>query len=32
VDAGGTIVWRHLPRHAGDLPDLDAAADAALGD
>jgi hypothetical protein len=32
VDAGGTIVWRHLPRHAGDLPDLDAAADVALGD
>jgi hypothetical protein len=25
VDARGLVVWRHLPRHAGDLPDLDAA-------
>lgn len=23
---GGVIAWRHLPVHAGDLPDLDAAA------
>jgi hypothetical protein len=26
VDASGTIRWRHLPSHAGDLPDLAAAA------
>jgi len=25
VDAEGTVRWRHLPEHAGDLPDLDAA-------
>lgn len=25
VDAGGTVRWRHLPRHAGELPDLGAA-------
>ena len=25
VDAGGTVRWRHLPEHAGDLPDHDAA-------
>jgi hypothetical protein len=30
VDAAGTIVWRHIPPHAGDLPDLAAAAEAAL--
>jgi hypothetical protein len=24
VDADGIVRWRHLPRHAGDLPDLDA--------
>lgn len=30
VDAEGRIAWRHIPRHAGDQPDLDAAADAAL--
>jgi hypothetical protein len=26
VDAEGIVRWRHLPSHAGDLPDLDAAA------
>jgi hypothetical protein len=26
VDDGGVIRWRHLPSHAGDLPDLAAAA------
>lgn len=26
VDAGGTVRWRHLPAHAGELPDLAAAA------
>jgi hypothetical protein len=31
VDAEGRIAWRHLPAHAGDLPDLDAAAAAATG-
>lgn len=30
VDESGTIVWRHLPVHAGDLPDLGEAI-AALG-
>jgi hypothetical protein len=25
VDAGGTLRWRHLPRHAGDIPPLDEA-------
>jgi AhpC/TSA antioxidant enzyme len=30
VDASGTIAWRHIPRHAGDLPDLAAAAAAAV--
>jgi alkyl-hydroperoxide reductase/thiol specific antioxidant family protein len=30
VDRDGTIAWRHIPRHAGDLPDLAAAAEAAL--
>jgi AhpC/TSA antioxidant enzyme len=29
VDASGRIVWRHIPRHAGELPDLTAAAAAA---
>jgi hypothetical protein len=28
VDAEGTVVWRHIPGHAGDLPDLDEAASA----
>jgi hypothetical protein len=23
VDASGIVRWRHLPQHAGDLPDLD---------
>jgi hypothetical protein len=31
VDADGTVRWRHLPAHAGELPDLDAAAAAAAG-
>jgi hypothetical protein len=26
VDADGIVRWRHLPQHAGDLPDLAAAA------
>ena len=30
VDRNGKIAWRHIPRHAGDLPDLSAAAEAAL--
>jgi hypothetical protein len=25
LDGGGVVRWRHLPAHAGDLPDLDAA-------
>lgn len=25
VDAGGIVRWRHVPEHAGDLPDLGAA-------
>lgn len=25
VDSGGIVRWRHLPRHAGDLPDLEQA-------
>jgi AhpC/TSA antioxidant enzyme len=29
VDAEGRIAWRHIPRHAGEQPDLDAAAAAA---
>jgi hypothetical protein len=29
VDAGDLVRWRHLPEHAGDLPDLEAAAAAA---
>lgn len=28
VGADGTVRWRHLPDHAGELPDLDRAADA----
>jgi hypothetical protein len=30
VGADGTIRWRHVPEHAGDLPDLEEAARAAL--
>lgn len=30
VDASGVVRWRHIPEHAGELPDLDEAADAAL--
>jgi hypothetical protein len=26
LDAQGVVRWRHLPEHAGDVPDLDAAA------
>jgi hypothetical protein len=26
VDAEGAVAWRHLPAHAGDMPDLEAAA------
>jgi hypothetical protein len=29
VDAADVVRWRHLPEHAGDLPDLEAAAAAA---
>lgn len=29
VNGEGTVRWRHLPAHAGDLPDLARAADAA---
>jgi hypothetical protein len=29
VDSHGAICWRHIPAHAGDLPNLEAAADAA---
>jgi peroxiredoxin len=29
VDASETVRWRHLPEHAGDLPDLDSAVAAA---
>jgi hypothetical protein len=25
IDAGGTVRWRHVPAHAGELPDLRAA-------
>jgi hypothetical protein len=28
VDAAGTVRWRHLPGHAGELPDLSEAASA----
>lgn len=31
VDASGFVRWRHLPTHAGDLPDLRSAAQAAEG-
>ncbi|HEY2601473.1 MAG TPA: AhpC/TSA family protein [Thermoleophilaceae bacterium] len=31
VDVDGAVVWRHIPRHAGDLPDLADAAEAAVG-
>jgi len=31
VDGSGTVRWRHLPEHAGDLPDLERAGTAALG-
>jgi hypothetical protein len=30
VDAAGVVRWRHLPQHAGDLPDLGEAAAAAI--
>ncbi|MEA2469218.1 MAG: hypothetical protein QOE38_216 [Thermoleophilaceae bacterium] len=30
VDATGTVRWRHVPAHAGEQPDLDEAAVAAL--
>ena len=30
VDSSGNVAWRQVPRHAGDLPDLAAAAEAAL--
>jgi hypothetical protein len=30
VDASGTVRWRHLPEHAGDLRDLDRARAAAV--
>jgi len=29
VDSDGNVAWRHIPRHAGDLPDLNDAAEAA---
>ena len=28
VDTNSMVCWRHLPKHAGDLPDLDAAMEA----
>ncbi len=28
VGTDGLVCWRHLPEHAGDLPDLDAALEA----
>jgi peroxiredoxin len=31
VDDAGIVRWRHLPAHAGDLPDLGAAAAAVAG-
>jgi hypothetical protein len=31
VDRNGIIRWRHLPAHAGDLPDVDAAVRAVTG-
>lgn len=30
VNADGEVVWRHIPKHAGALPDLNDAAAAAL--
>ncbi len=30
IDSHGAICWRHLPGHAGDLPDFDAAAAVAV--
>jgi AhpC/TSA antioxidant enzyme len=30
IDAHGAICWRHIPGHAGDLPDFDAAAAVAV--
>jgi AhpC/TSA antioxidant enzyme len=32
VDRRGIVRWRHLPAHAGDLPDFDEAVRAARGD
>jgi hypothetical protein len=32
VDAAGTVVWRHIPAHAGDLPDLEEAVTANFSD
>jgi len=29
VDGAGAVRWRHLPAHAGELPDLEEAAEAA---
>jgi hypothetical protein len=31
LSADGIVRWRHVPAHAGELPDLDAAAAAARG-
>lgn len=31
MDAAGIIRWRHIPAHAGDLPDLEQAAEDAVG-
>ena len=31
IDATDTVRWRHLPEHAGELPDLEQAAAAAVG-
>ena len=30
VDTAGNVAWQHIPRYAGELPDLRAAADAAV--
>ena len=32
IGPDGTVRWRHLPAHAGDLPDLEEAVRAARGD
>jgi len=32
VDERGVIVWRHVPSHAGDLPDLAQALEALAGE